>query len=273
VDRVSTALLLLGLALLSWPGSRAVRRARWVVLGGGRARGRRLGRSGAALPPPLACGIGLGAAVALLTTPLVAALAGAGGAAVARSELRRRAAAREEARLAALTESLAALAAELRSGRSLEGATAAAAGACADADSARALAQAVRAPAVPGGGGPAGTGGDEVARSLRRVSAAVVLSVRTGCSLAAVVGAVEDDLRARRRLRQDLRSATAGARASSVLLAGLPVLALAMGSGVGADPWQVLTATGPGQVLLVVGVALEAAGLAWSGRLVRRAVR
>jgi tight adherence protein B len=84
---------------------------------------------------------------------------------------------------------------------------------------------------------------------------------------------VEDDLRARRRQRSDLRSATAGSRASALLLAALPVLALAMGSGIGADPWRVLTTTPTGQVLLVAGVALEAAGLAWSARLVRRAVR
>jgi tight adherence protein B len=46
-----------------------------------------------------------------------------------------------------------------------------------------------------------------------------------------------------------------------------------MGSGVGADPWRVLTTTGTGQVLLVAGVALELTGVAWSSRLVRRAVR
>jgi tight adherence protein B len=45
-----------------------------------------------------------------------------------------------------------------------------------------------------------------------------------------------------------------------------------MGHGVGADPWSVLTRTGTGQILLVAGVALEAAGLAWSRRLVARAV-
>jgi tight adherence protein B len=86
-----------------------------------------------------------------------------------------------------------------------------------------------------------------------------------------VAGAVEDDLRARRRHRLELRSAVAAPRASAMLLAGLPVLGLAMGSGVGADPWEVLT-TGSGQLLLVVGVALEVAGIAWSGRLVRRVV-
>jgi tight adherence protein B len=46
-----------------------------------------------------------------------------------------------------------------------------------------------------------------------------------------------------------------------------------MGSGIGADPWHVLTRTPIGQVLLVAGVGLEIAGLAWSRRLVARVVR
>jgi tight adherence protein B len=88
-----------------------------------------------------------------------------------------------------------------------------------------------------------------------------------------VAGAVEDDLRARHRLRLELRSAIAAPEASAALLAGLPLLGLAMGNGVGADPWGVLTGTGVGQILLVAGVGLEAAGLAWSRRLVARALR
>jgi tight adherence protein B len=221
------------------------------------------------VPLPAACGIGVAAVTAVLSTPLVAALAGGGAGLAARAEQRRRAGLQEEARLSALTEALSALAAELRSGRTLDEATAVAVAACADEESGRALVLAVRAPDAPGDG----DSGDEVERALRRVSAATLLSARTGCSLAAVVGAVEDDLRARRRQRLDLRSATAGSRASTALLAGLPVLALAMGGGVGADPWRVLTATSTGQVLLVAGAALEAAGLVWSARLVRRAVR
>jgi tight adherence protein B len=112
-----------------------------------------------------------------------------------------------------------------------------------------------------------------LADALQRISAAVRLSTRTGCSLAGVLAAVEDDLRARRRSREELRAATAGPGASAMVLAGLPALGLAMGSGVGADPWRVLTTTGTGQVLLVAGVALELTGLAWSRRLIRRAVR
>ncbi|MGK5110595.1 type II secretion system F family protein [Geodermatophilus sp. CPCC 205506] len=262
---MTAALLLLGAALVTWPGNRALLRARRV------ASVRPPWRTPWSVPAasvPLLCGVAAAAGGALLSTPLVAGLAGVVASLAARAGERRRAGNREEARVLALAEALGALAAELRSGRSLEGATAAAVTACADADSGRALARAVRAPTAPA---PADAGllGD----ALERVSAATLLSQRSGCSLAAVVGAVEDDLRARRRYRLDLRAATAGSRASTVLLAGLPLLALAMGGGVGADPWRVLTTTGTGQVLLVAGVGLEVAGLAWSDRLVSRAVR
>ncbi|MGY1591093.1 type II secretion system F family protein [Geodermatophilus sp. SYSU D00708] len=257
-------LVLLCAALLLWPDRRAVRRARWAELSGRRA-------TPVSLPPlplPLVWGCAAAGAGLLASTWLVAALAGGAAALLARAELRRRAAARDEAGLAALAEALSALAAELRAGRTLEAAAAAAADACADEESGRALVRAVRSPTSDDGAPPG-----ELAAALRRVSAAAVLSQRTGCSLAAVLAAVEDDLRARRRQRSDLRSATAGSRASALLLAALPVLALAMGSGIGADPWRVLTTTPTGQVLLVAGAALEAAGLAWTSRLVRRAVR
>ncbi|MGY1632585.1 type II secretion system F family protein [Geodermatophilus sp. SYSU D01186] len=261
------SVLLLGAALLLWPGSAAVRRARRVAATGPRAR---LPTTGASLPRPALWGATAAAGAALLSTPLVAVLAGAVATLGARAVDRRRAGVQEELRLTALAEALAALAAELRSGRSLTEATTAAVAACADEESGQALARAVVGADAAGRQEPAGT---EVGHALHRVSAAAALSRRTGCSLAAVLGAVEDDLRARSRQRRDLRSATAGPRASAALLAGLPLLALAMGSGIGADPWRVLTTTPTGQLLLVLGVVLEGAGLAWSARLVRRAVR
>ncbi|MGY1739271.1 MULTISPECIES: type II secretion system F family protein [unclassified Blastococcus] len=256
--------LLLAAAVLVWPAGRP-----W-------APGRPPARPGNALRLPAgrwSPGVAVGAAVVgglLVGTPLVAALAGGvAGAAVLVRQRGRRAGAEEE-RVDALTEALGALAAELRSGRPLDEAAAAAGAACGDPAGAEALVRAVRAPAaVPAPAPDAGAWDAAVAR----LASAVQLSVRTGCSLAAVVGAVEDDLRARRRHRLELRSALAGPRASAALLAGLPLLALLMGSGVGADPWRVLTTTGTGQVLLVGGVALECAGLAWTGRLVRRVAR
>jgi tight adherence protein B len=264
---VTAALAITAVAVLLWPDGRARRRLRMRAVGGGFTTGRRafLGE----LPVPGTAAVVSAAVAALLSTPLVAALAAVVAFLGARSWVTRRQDHRTEDRLRALTEALGALAADLRSGRSLPAATETAVGACADADSAAALARALRAP----GAGPAPGSDAELDAALVRVSAGVLLSARTGCSLAAVAAAVEDDLRARQRLRLELRTATAGPRASALLLACLPLLGLGMGSGVGADPWRVLTTTVTGQVLLVIGVALELAGLCWSGHLVRRALR
>ena len=256
------ALLSAALAVLLWPDRRAPGRARLATVTGDRPRARWSGD----LPLPPAAGLAAAGVAAALSTPLVAALAGVSAFLGARSWVAGRLGGAAEEQLLSLTEGLSALAADLRSGRSLEAATGTAAAACGDGDCGRALARALRSPAPPRVAGQDAV----LTEALERITAAVRLSERTGCSLAAAAGAVEDDLRARRRHRLELRAAVAAPKASAMLLAGLPVLGLAMGSGVGADPWGVLTTTGTGQVLLVGGVALELAGLAWSGRLVRR---
>jgi tight adherence protein B len=266
---VSGVLLCGSLALLFWPGPRSVIQARLADLVGAR-NGRTAGWVRVRVPArlPFLAGVVAAAFGALSGSVLVALLTGAAGVGAARAWTAARRSSREDARLVALTDALAALAAELRSGRSPVAATAAATATCADEPTGLALARAVRAPDDPGdwGSGP-------VRQALDRIAAAVAVSIRAGCSLAAVLSAVEDDLRARRRRQLELRSATAGARAGATVLAGLPLLGLAMGSGVGADPWGVLTTTPAGQALLLVGTGLEAAGLMWSRRLVQRAVR
>ena len=265
------ALLSAALAVLLWPDRRAERSRRAALLGSSRGGAVPRVPRPDELPVPLLAAAGAVGLAAVVSTPLVALLAGiaalAGAPAWAAAGLDRA----EEGRLAGLAEGLGALAAELRSGRALEAATTAAVAACGTEDSGRALARAVRAP-EPGSRPRAGRD-DAFASALDRISAAVRLSTRTGCSLADVVGAVDEDLRARRTYRQELRAATAAPRASAMLLAGLPLVGLAMGSGIGADPWRVLTATGTGQVLLVTGVAFEFAGLVWSRRLVQRVLR
>jgi len=255
---VIAALLCLAAALLAWPDPAVLRRARI-------GRRRRSPPRSADLAGPLPVAVAAAAVGAALGTPLVAALGAGCAALVARSWRARRRAARSEAREQALVAALGAMAADLRSGRPLDDAAAAAARGSADDELGRALLRAVRT-AAASEGGPDGS-------ALRRLSAAVRLSARTGASLAEVVTAVGDDLRARQRHRLDLRSALAGPRAGATLLAGLPLLGLAMGSGVGADPWRVLTQTAIGQVLLVAGVALELAGVSWSSRLAARAIR
>jgi tight adherence protein B len=265
IDPLSVA----AVAVLLWPDRRARARQRLRFIGGRRTAGGRSAVRLGELPVPTTAAVISGAAAAVLSTPLVAGLAAGAAFLGARSWLARRAERRVERRLASLTEGLGALAADLRSGHPLEAATAAAVEACADMESAAALARALRASDAA----PAPGQDEELTAALRRISAGVRLSARTGCSLAAVTAAVEDDLRARHRLGLELRTATAGPRASAMLLAGLPVLGLAMGSGVGADPWRVLTTTATGQVLMIVGTALELVGLSWSGHLVRRALR
>jgi tight adherence protein B len=266
---VTAALLTAATAALMWPDQRAVRRVRLAAATGSRPARRRALLPATAVPVvPLAVAAAAAVAAAV-STPLVAVLAAVVAGFGARTWSLGRRDGREDAELLALVGGLGALAADLRSGRSPEAATDAAVRACGDGESGSLLARALRAPDLPSHP----ERGASLTEALDRISSAVRLSTRTGCSLASVVAAVEDDLRARRRHRQELRSATAGARASATLLAGLPVLGILMGSGVGADPWRVLTATGTGQVLLVLGTLLELAGVVWSRRLVERVVR
>jgi tight adherence protein B len=200
----------------------------------------------------------------------VAVLAGSCSAAAGHAWSAGRRRLRNEADVAGLADGLAAFGAELRAGRPPEDAARLAGAASGRPGCAQALIRAVGSvgpgPAPPLAEGP-------FPAALERISLAAGLSRHTGCSLATVIGAVEDDLRARQAHGRELRSLTAGPRASVALLAGLPVLGLAMGSGVGADPWHVLTATGAGQLLLVLGVGLELAGISWSARLTARALR
>lgn len=258
---MSACLLCLAAALLAWPArSRADRR------GGRGSRGWLSRQTSVAL----LAGCGTAVLVGVASTVLVGCLAGSCSVLAARAWLTGRRKARAGAALVALAELLGAFAAELRSGRPVEAAIDTAVAACGDEECRRAAGPALRAAAS--GGVPIATRGP-LAEATGRVTAAVRLSSRTGCSLAAVLAAVEDDLRDRHRQALEARTATAGPRASAALLAALPLLALAMGGGIGADPWRVLTTTVPGEALLVGGVLLELAGVAWSGRLIRRALR
>ncbi|MET7567744.1 type II secretion system F family protein [Streptomyces sp. NPDC005492] len=95
------------------------------------------------------------------------------------------------------------------------------------------------------------------------------VAVDQGAGLAAGLDRLEGALRADRDQRADLRAQLAGARATAVMLAGLPVLGLLLGTAMGADPLHVLLHSGPGLGCLVVGGSLEGLGLWWAWRIVR----
>jgi tight adherence protein B len=223
------------------------------------------------------------AAVVLSGASLVGGLLGGPGGAVAsgiaagvgyhrwRSSALRR---RHTEEVAALLDAVGVLAAELRAGA--HPATAAAA-ASAGTRAVHRVFRAVAAGAALGAEIPTllarHTGAEPaIADELRRVAAAWALAERHGAALAELMEAVRADLDVRLRLAGQIKAQLAGPRASSSVLAGLPVLGVLLGEGIGAGPWHILTGTPAGQALLVLGTGLACAGILWSGRITARAV-
>lgn len=269
---MSTVLALVAAALVCWPApSAALRLARPATP----ARRDLPGLSGLlrrrAVLLPAAALLGLAAAGpggALAAVVLAATL-----------DRHRVAASAERERTAAtgaLAEALSSFAAEIRAGAP-PAAAAAAAGADAHPAAARVMTL-LGATAHLGGDVPAAL---RAARSrepavgvhLDRLAGAWALADRHGIALAGPAGAVAHDLRARSRMAGGLRARLAGPRATAAVLAGLPVLGLLLGEGIGARPWAVLTGGLLGQALLVVGVGLVCAGLAWTERIVAGVTR
>ncbi|MDT0568903.1 type II secretion system F family protein [Streptomyces sp. DSM 3412] len=109
------------------------------------------------------------------------------------------------------------------------------------------------------------------AEGLLGLAACWRVAVDRGAGLAAGLDRLEGALRAERDQRADLRAQLAGARSTAVMLAGLPVLGLLLGTALGADPLHVVLHSTAGMGCLLVGAVLEGAGLWWALRIVRGA--
>lgn len=265
------AALLAGAAVACWLGLPRAGAVRVQALAGRRpvrpARPALDARVGALL----AGGAGL-----LWVGPVPAALLGAGAALALRAWGGRRRAAEQAAERVRAVEACAALAAELRAGRTPAEALSAAAE-VASGGSRTALAAAAAA-ATAGADVPAallhgGAGSTAVPEVLRGLAACWAVCAAAGSGLATAVERLEEGLRSTLAQRRALEAELAGPRATAAMLALLPLAGLALAAGLGADPLRVLLHTPVGLLCLVAGVGLDALGLRWTARLVARAAQ
>lgn len=98
-------------------------------------------------------------------------------------------------------------------------------------------------------------------------SAAVELAEKTGAPLADLLERIEADARTTDRGLAAAAAQAAGARATALLLAALPLGGIALGYGIGADPVDVLLHTPIGAGCAFVAIVLQIVGLVWADRL------
>lgn len=211
-----------------------------------------------------------GLLLALLGNSVLPAVAGAAGVPVLRrTRLAGRARRARERRQDAVIALCGTLAGEVRAGRQPGEALLCAAHGSAELGDAQ---TAVLAAARFGGDVPealAAAARQPGAEGLRGLAACWRVAVDQGAGLAAGLDRLEGALRAERDQRSDLRAQLAGARATAVMLAGLPVLGLLLGVALGSDPLHVLLHTGAGLGCLLAGSVLEVLGVWWVARIVR----
>ncbi|MFD9957935.1 type II secretion system F family protein [Amycolatopsis sp. NPDC058986] len=107
--------------------------------------------------------------------------------------------------------------------------------------------------------------------SLPELADVWALARKYGLPMAVVLDAARRDVEAGLSFARRLRAKMAGPRASAAVLTGLPAVCVVLGQSMGADPLHVLTATVPGQLLLIAGCALIWAGTSWCRALLGKA--
>lgn len=157
---------------------------------------------------------------------------------------------------------LSALAAELSAGRDLDAALLA----CRPA--ARLWPRAIAAAEV---------GGDVASALVRDDARALAACWRvagsSGAGLAAAISGIAAGERDATSIRARLAGELAAPRASARMLAALPLVGIAMGIVMGAEPLDLLLGSWPGRGLLVVAGLLTIGGLLWTGAIVRSVER
>lgn len=107
------------------------------------------------------------------------------------------------------------------------------------------------------------------AEALAALAAAWEVSERTGAQLSSVLRAVADSVRAESAVRREAEVQLASVRATSRLMALLPVATLALFSSGGGGALRFLTGTRYGLVCMVTAAMFIATGLFWVDRTAR----
>lgn len=110
-------------------------------------------------------------------------------------------------------------------------------------------------------------------RDLRAAGRLWLIADQRGIALAELLEHMQHRIDARLKHARATAAALQGSQATAVILAALPLAGLAMGTAMGARPWQFLVGTFLGQLLLVLGTFLACAGFLWVDRIVAGAVR
>lgn len=275
---MSAALLLMAIAVTTWPSRRPGRRLAAAVpvpagdTVGGTADEHGMRRRRARVPGAVA--VGAAAVLCAITVgPVRAMLIGLITAVAAHRLARRRSTARAKARTDAVITAVDAVLGEVRVGAHPATACAAAGR---DGGHGTVPEAFVRAAATAALGG---TVAESLTESARRIpdlaapAAAWRLAEQHGLGMADLLETVRADLVARRDHARRLDAGMAGARATAAVLAALPVLGIALGQLMGAAPLSVLLGGGIGSLAALIGIGLIGLGLAWTDRITGRGAR
>src|SRR3954453_6923446 len=118
-------------------------------------------------------------------------------------------------------------------------------------------------------------GGPDLARdpAWRALGAAWRMSEQTGAPLADVLDRLAVGLRQEAEVDAEVEASLAAPRATARLLAGLPLVGVALGELLGARPLAVLVGTPVGRACGLGGLLLAVAGQVWTRALVAPVVR
>ncbi|WP_082515999.1 type II secretion system F family protein [Cellulomonas sp. Leaf395] len=114
---------------------------------------------------------------------------------------------------------------------------------------------------------------DGAAQRVRAVLAAARLSDELGAPLAGVLERIASAVAADEEADGERRAALAGPRSTAQVLAWLPLLGVALGALLGADPVAVVLSGGLGTASAVLGAAMLLLGRGWTAALLARVGR